>query len=173
MRSLLTRCRTYDSVLLQLSNTQQQLCGQTKLCGRVCVTFVGSGRFPKTACNQIAGESQGPVRSSVDIFDQHVHAGVLPPGGQLQQLVESLRQKESGIWLRLDWQTSPLSRRSDWAYLSFGEQSSKTPERSAADRAPTYSLKFVLSFNLQKERAEQFYEWTTLQSELMLRFFFL
>lgn len=59
------------------------------------LTFISSGRLSKTARNQISGQAQRSIRSSVDVFDQHVHARVLPLRGQLEQLIESLRQKKT------------------------------------------------------------------------------
>ena len=51
------------------------------MCPRV--TFVSSRRLSKTTRNKISSQAQRPVRSSVDIFNQHVDTGVLPFWGQL------------------------------------------------------------------------------------------
>ena len=64
----------------------------TTLAMCTCVTFVSSSRLSKTARDKISSQTQRPVRSSVDIFDQHIDARVLPFGGQLQQLIESLQE---------------------------------------------------------------------------------
>lgn len=54
-------------------------------------TFVRRGGLPEAAGDQVASEAQRAVGPSVNVFDQHVHAGVLPLRGQLEQLVKSLR----------------------------------------------------------------------------------
>lgn len=63
--------------------------------GRVRITFVGRGGLSEAAGDQISGQAQRAVRSSVDVLDQHVNAGVLPLGGQLEQLIEPLRRETS------------------------------------------------------------------------------
>jgi len=60
------------------------------------LTFISGRRFSKTARDEISGQAQRPVRASVDVFDQHVDAGVLPLRGQLQQLVKPLRETKRG-----------------------------------------------------------------------------
>lgn len=53
-------------------------------------TSVGSGRLPKAACDEVAAQPQGLVGPAIDVLHQHVHIGVLAPGGQVQQLIELL-----------------------------------------------------------------------------------
>ena len=56
------------------------------------ITFVSSGRLSKAAGYKVSSHAQRAIGSPIDVFDQHVNIGVLPPGGQLKQLIKSLRE---------------------------------------------------------------------------------
>lgn len=58
------------------------------------LTFVSSSRLSKAAGNEISRQAQRRIRSSVDVLDQHVHAGVLALGRQLKQLIKPLRKQK-------------------------------------------------------------------------------
>ncbi len=136
----------------------------------LCVTFVSSGRLSKTACNKISSQAQTPVRSSVDIFDEHVDTCVLPFWGQLKQLVKSLQERKKGKCEMLkgtksfsektcsmvDFKVAAISESQSYlGYLCFGEQGPEAPERPSTYWASSYSLKFVLWFNLLKRESRK------------------
>lgn len=58
------------------------------------LTFVSSSRLSKAAGNEISRHAQRRIRSSVNVLDQHVHAGVLALGRQLKQLIKPLRKQK-------------------------------------------------------------------------------
>lgn len=60
-------------------------------------TLVGGGRLSKAAGDKVAAEPQGLVGPTVDVLHQHVHVGVLAPGGQVQQLIKLLGTEQSGM----------------------------------------------------------------------------